>query len=401
MGDERPGSQRALRRSNARLILAALGSDGESSHAELARRTGLSRASITNIVRDLEASGRVRARAELRAGRNARVVSLAPREGLVGCVNVTRTQLRVTLGTLDREVVAEEVVRLEENQPSALGISTSVDVLRRQVAGAGAPFSQLRGVVVGVPGPLDARRGVIEPGSLMPRWVSLDLVAAYGERLGVPVVAENDANLGALGEFCFGGWGPDVQSLVYVGITSGVGAGLILGGRLHRGASGAAGEIGHTVVEPNGPLCRCGSRGCLETYVVAPTMRDLERVHPGSIRTMDDLIRVALEGEITGRRVIEDMARHLGTAVANLCNTVDPDVVVIAGPVTAVGDLLLEPVRATVERRAMPSAARAVRIEVAPLGLRAETLGGIALAADSFGEDPVGTVRPATPAVTS
>lgn len=387
MTDDAPGSQRALRRSNTRLVLQALRANGPLSHAQLARRTGLSRASVTNIVRELGAEGRVAVNAEVRSGRNARVVSVVPRSGLVSCINVGRTHLRVSLADLEQNVVSEDEVVLEENHLPSHSISTTVGMLRLQVTAAGASMSQLRGVVIGAPGPLDSATRRVEPGSLMPRWVAVDLGAAFHEQLQVPVLVENDANLGALGEFRCGQYGREVQNLVYIRITSGIGAGLILGGRLHHGASGVAGEIGHTVVESNGPLCRCGNRGCLERYAVAPSMLDLDRVNRGALNTVDDLIRLAIEGEITCRRVIEDRARHLGTAVANLCNTINPDVVVFAGPLTAVGDLLLDPVREVVDRRAVPSAARVVRISAARFDRRAEVLGGLALAVDTFAQD--------------
>lgn len=384
MVNDAPGSQAALRRANSALVLRSLAQVGPSSQAELSRATGLSRASVTNIVRQLEADGQVRTWEDVRGGRRARVVERVVPAKLLAAVCIGRNDVRITLADLNLEVLAEtEAHSVEELTPTAC-LDDVATRLEQLLASIERDRSDLLGAVVGVPAPIDVRTGTLGSGALMRDWVGVNLREELETRLDVPVTVENDANLGALGEFRSGGYEPGTENLIYVRITTGIGAGIVLGGRLHRGASGVAGEIGHTSLDPAGPLCRCGNRGCLEVYAVAPVVLDVERTDIPSLRSTDDVIRLAIDGEITSLRIVEDMAGRLGVAVANLCNTLNPDVVVFSGPITALGDLLLDPVRREVERRSVPSAAGAVRVTPARLGTGAEALGALAIAFDRY-----------------
>lgn len=383
--DRSPGSQSALRRANSALVLRALIEEGPLSHAELARHTGLSRASVTNIVRDLQASEEVRTFEEVRSGRRARIAERLAPSGLVAAVNVGRTHLRVSISDLGLNVLSESEVAVPEGHQPDPTLDRAAAMLRAQLTAIDKSPGDLLGVVAGFPAPLERDRRTIGTGALLRSWVGTDLQAELGRRIGVPVVAENDANLGALGEFRCGGYGRDVENLIYIRVTTGIGAGMVLGGRLHRGATGVAGEIGHIGVEAAGALCRCGNRGCLEQYAIGPEMPDLDRVNRAELATIEDLVRLAAEGEVTCRRVIDDMARHLGSAVASLCTTLNPDVIAFAGPITAADRLLLDPIRQEVSRRAVPEASRAVQLGLARLGHRSEVLGALSLGADLFG----------------
>ena len=384
MVNEAPGSQAALRRANITLVLRSLAQDGASSQAELARATGLSRASVTNIVRELETEGLVRTWEDVRGGRRARVVERVVPAKIVAAVCIGRHELRVTLGDLSMGVLAESEAVSEKDLTPTASLDQVAATLDKLLASIDRDRCDLLGAVVGVPTPFDAARETLGSGALMRDWVGLNVREELEDRIKVPVMVENDANLGALGEFRFGGYEADVQNLIYVRVTTGIGAGIVLGGRLHRGASGVAGEIGHTSLDPAGPLCRCGNRGCLEVYAVAPVVLDVERTEAPSLRSTDDVIRLAIDGEITSLRIVEDMAGRLGVAAANLCNTLNPDVVVVSGPITALGDLLMEPMQREVERRSVPAAAGAVRVTVSRLGTRAESLGALALGVDRY-----------------
>jgi predicted NBD/HSP70 family sugar kinase len=198
-------------------------------------------------------------------------------------------------------------------------------------------------------------------------------------RLGLPVTVENDANLGALGEALFGA-GRDAGELVYLKISSGIGAGIVVGGRIHHGAGGTAGEIGHVLVDEGGLVCRCGNRGCLETVAATPRLiEQLRRTH-GSGLTAADMIEQAAQGDPGCRRVIADAGAHIGRAVATLCNLLNPARIVVGGDLSAAADLLLEPLRAAVRRYALPSAADDVDVVAGVLGEQAEVRGALALA---------------------
>ena len=193
----------------------------------------------------------------------------------------------------------------------------------------------------------------------------------------MPIAVDNDANLGALAEFTLGA-GRDASDIVYLKLSSGIGAGLVLGGLLHRGATGIAGELGHVLSTTEGRVCRCGNRGCLETVAAAPALIELLRVSHGEL-TLADLLRLAEDGDVGVRRVFADAGRSIGRALADLVNAVNPELVVVGGDLSAVGEPLLDGIRASLERYALPAASAAVEVVPGVLGERAEVLGAVAL----------------------
>jgi predicted NBD/HSP70 family sugar kinase len=196
----------------------------------------------------------------------------------------------------------------------------------------------------------------------------------------MPVHVDNDANLGALAELVLGA-GRNASELVYLMLSTGIGGGLILDGRLYRGASGTAGELGHVVLDEHGPICRCGNRGCLETFASVPALLDMLRRSHGDELTGQDLLRRAREGDLGCRRALADAGRAAGRALANVCNQFNPQRIVVGGELASAGDLLLDPLREAVERYALPAASAGVDIVVAELGDRAQLLGALVLVA--------------------
>jgi predicted NBD/HSP70 family sugar kinase len=178
--------------------------------------------------------------------------------------------------------------------------------------------------------------------------------------------------VGALGESTFG-VARGTHVMAYLRLSAGIGAGLVINGRPFRGARGIAGEIGHVLVDPQGPICRCGNRGCLETFVAGPALCELLRRSHGPL-TVHQLLQLAQEGDAGCQRVIADAGRVVGRAVADLCNYLNPDLVVVGGDLSAAGDLVLEPMREAVRRFAIPAAAEDVEIVAGTLGDRAELL---------------------------
>jgi predicted NBD/HSP70 family sugar kinase len=197
------------------------------------------------------------------------------------------------------------------------------------------------------------------------------------EELGLPVRVENDANLGALAEIVWGA-GRGCSELVYVKVASGVGAGLILNGRLYEGHAGTAGEIGHVTVDETGQVCRCGNRGCLEVYAGAEAVLEPLRRRYGQGITLRQVIALAQAGDLGCRRVIADAGRSLGLAIAGTCNLLAPERVIVGGELAAAGPLLLDPLRQVVGRSAIASL-RATPVLAGVLGERAEVLGAVAL----------------------
>ena len=210
-------------------------------------------------------------------------------------------------------------------------------------------------------------------------WAHVAVGEELERRIGVPVLVENNANLGAWGEFVSGS-GRGAKSLVYLTVGSGIGSGFVLDGRLFRGAAGLAGEIGHITVDERGPLCRCGNRGCLESFASGPILlQALANSHP-QLTGLPDMVARALRGDLGAQRVIADAGRAVGMAVANLCNILNPDRIVVGGDIAEAGEIFLDPLRDAVARFAVPKTVSDDLIVQAELGSRAELVGAIDLA---------------------
>jgi predicted NBD/HSP70 family sugar kinase len=245
------------------------------------------------------------------------------------------------------------------------------------LADSGADHDRILGVGMGLPGPVH-RSGIVGSSAILPGWAGTHGAERMAERLGLEVWLGNDANLGALSEATWGA-GRGANALVYLKLSTGIGAGIVIDGRLFGGAGGTAGEIGHTTLDETGDICRCGSRGCLETYAAgAAIARQLSRSRSEEL-DLDGVLGRAAAGDAACRRALREAGRHIGVAVANLCNLVNPERIVVGGSMGHAGDLLIDPLRDSVGLRAIPSAAEDVEVVLGELGDRAELLGAVAL----------------------
>ncbi|MGW2563595.1 ROK family transcriptional regulator [Streptomyces sp. NPDC001514] len=382
---ETPGSQTSLHRANLERVVRAVRMAGSLTQAEIARSTGLSAATVSNIVRELKDGGTVDVTPTSSGGRRARSVSLSGDAGIVIGVDFGHTHLRVALGNLAHQVLAEESEPLDVDASSAEGFDRAEQLVKRLVETTGIGRDKVIGVGLGVPGPIDVESGTLGSTSILPGWSGINPGDELSHRLGVPVYVDNDANLGALGELVWGS-GRGVRDLAYIKVGSGVGAGLVIGGQIYRGPGGTAGEIGHITLDESGPVCRCGNRGCLETFAAARYVLPLLQPSHGPDLTMERVVQLAREGDPGCRRVIADVGRHIGSGVANLCNLLNPSRVVLGGNLAEAGELVLAPIRESVSRYAIPSAARQLSVLPGALGGRAEVLGALALVLSEMGD---------------
>ncbi|GGJ84408.1 transcriptional regulator [Streptomyces camponoticapitis] len=382
---ETPGSQSSLHRANLERVVRAVRMAGSLTQAEIARSTGLSAATVSNIVRELREGGTVEVTPTSAGGRRARSVSLSGDAGIVIGVDFGHTHLRVAVGNLAHQVLAEESEPLDVDASSAHGFGRAEELVERLIEATGIGRQKVIGVGLGVPGPIDVVSGTLGSTSILPGWTGINPSKELAGRLGVPVYVDNDANLGALGELVWGS-GRGVKDLAYIKVASGVGAGLVIEGQIYRGPGGTAGEIGHITLDESGPVCRCGNRGCLETFTAARYVLPLLRSSHGRDLTMERVVQLAREGDPGCRRVIADVGRHIGSGVANLCNLLNPSRVVLGGDLAEAGELVLAPIRESVSRYAIPSAARQLSVLPGALGGRAEVLGALALVLSEMGD---------------
>jgi predicted NBD/HSP70 family sugar kinase/biotin operon repressor len=400
--DEEPGSAPSLRASNRLRVIQALQVLGVTSRADLSRHTGLSRSTVSTIVAGLQAEGMVvdrdtDGRAAAGGGRPPALIALDPGAGLAIGIDFGKRHLAVALADLSHALLAEEWREMPDDYPAEEGMERAAELVEMLLDASGADEGRVLGVGMGLPGPIH-RSGVVGSSAILPGWAGTHAAELMRERLGMEVWLRNDANLGALAESIWGA-GAGAAGLVYLKLATGIGAGIVLGGRLFEGAGGTAGEIGHTSLDETGDICRCGSRGCLETYASGSAIAGLLSRSLKEPLSLDDVLARAVDGDPGCRRALADAGRHIGAAVADLCNLINPERIVVGGSMAVAGDVLLDPLREAVGLRAIPSAAEDVQIVLGELGERAELLGAVALVLHEAGpawSGPAPAVRQST-----
>jgi predicted NBD/HSP70 family sugar kinase/biotin operon repressor len=380
--EDEPGSAPSLRASNRLRVIQALQLLGVTSRAHVARHTGLSRSTVSTIVAALQAEGVVVDRdtdgeAAPGGGRPPALIALDPGAGFAIGIDFGKRHLAVALSDLSHGLLAEEWREMADDYDAATGLGRAAELVERVLEASGADPERVLGVGMGLPGPVHSS-GVVGSSAILPGWAGTHPAELMSERLSMDVWLGNDANLGALAESTWGA-GSDSCGLVYLKLATGIGAGIVLSGRLYEGAGGTAGEIGHTSLDETGDICRCGSRGCLETYASGTAIAGLLSRSLGEPLTLDDVLARAVDGDPGCRRALADAGRHIGAAVADLCNLINPERIVVGGSMAVAGDVLLDPLREAVGLRAIPSAAEDVEIVLGELGERAELLGAVAL----------------------
>jgi predicted NBD/HSP70 family sugar kinase len=365
-------------------VVDVLRAHGAASRAEIARITGLSRATVSGLVGELQDEGVVVERDGEEpspgpaGGRPPTRLTLNPSTGSAIGVDFGHTHLRVAIADISSRVLAEREAELDVDRVAEPALDNAVRLVHELIDEAGVDRGRILGVGMGLPGPINRDTGVVGPSVILSAWEGLRPAALLEERLGLPVTVDNDANLGALGELTFGA-GSGARHMLYVKISSGIGAGLVIDGHIYRGATGVAGEFGHVLVDPDGALCRCGNRGCLETVAAAGPLLDLLHPTHGADFGVDDLVARANEGDAGCRRVLADAGRALGLELASVCNVFNPERVVIGGELSAAREPLLDGIRDSLTRHAQPLAHDAVELVAGVLGARAEVLGALAL----------------------
>jgi len=267
----------------------------------------------------------------------------------------------------------------------AAGAAGAIAAMRRLVAAfppeAGRPVAV--GISFGGPVDLACQRTLLSHHG--PGWEDFPLVERIADLWACPVAMDNDANAAALGEVRYGA-GRGRRNVLYVTVSTGIGGGVVVDGKVYRGSHGLSGEIGHTIVRPDGPLCPCGKRGCLEAVASGPSIARAYAEQAGrtdSDVTAEDVFRRAANGDVTARDVLDRAIHALGLGLANAINLLDPELVLIGGGVSRAGDALFVPLREAVDAVCAPAPAGAIPIVPAVLGDAVGVLGAVALASDS------------------
>jgi len=321
---------------------------------------------------------------------------MRPMPDLYGALDLGGTKLRAVVADLEGNICGEIIRPSEADQGPDRVIDRMIETVEAAAKEAGASVSRLRAVGVASPGALDLVRGLVTEAPQLPGWNGVPLVEIMSERLGVPVLLENDANAAALGENRFGA-GRGTRFMVYLTISTGVGGGIIIDGKVYHGVSGSAGELGHMVVWFNGPRCLCGERGCLEAIAsgtgLAWRARDLvdRGEAPGLDRILrekgeldaDEIADAARAGDEQALRLFDEAGLYLGVALANYVNIFNPEMIVLGGGVVSgAGDLFFDHSERIMRQLARNEPLKYVRLERTALGDRSGPLGMIAALGD-------------------
>ena len=377
-----PVDSTGMRAQNSSLIVQLIWTEQRISRVEIARRTGLAPSTVSLIVGTLSEAGLVREIGTQTSARGRRPTLLTFNDDVYNILGLELgiRHVAVALTNLRGKVRA---FRTERNELRA-GPESTLDKLRELVAECvkegKVAKKKLLGIGVGVPSPINQRQPGLLSERLYPSWAGYDVKKSLEKSLRLPVFVDNDANLGALAEQWWGA-GVGQEDLVYVKIGAGIGAGHVLGGELYRGAAGTAGEIGHICVDPRGPECSCGGRGCLTKFIgsdtLIPRAQQLFKDKHAGIVTIADHAR---SGDAKAIALLEEVAEYLGqVVVGSLVNLMAPSVIVLGGEICNAGRLLLDPLRDYVSQRLLTPAFDPKNLVLSSLGQQSVAIGAATL----------------------
>jgi predicted NBD/HSP70 family sugar kinase len=359
---------------------------GPANRVELVRATDLSRATVSKLIGELQAQGLVDERpapeaASGRAGRPPTLLALNPAIGAVGGIDFDHQAVGVGIANLSGTLLAERRVELDVDNQAERAIQVAVECMSGLLRDHGLPANRLVGVGAAISAPVLRDSGSLAAAGIMTSWSSISLRYELQRRLGVPAHVGNDANLGALAEVRAGA-AQGAANVLYLMLSSGVGGGLVLDGSLFTGHSGMTGELGHVGVDPDGALCRCGNRGCLET--VAGAQHLLAQVRPvhGPGTTLEAAALMARSGDPLCRAVFRQAGIAAGRVAGGICNLINPELVIVGGDLILAGDVLVDAVREGVAESAIEVVRRDVGVVAATLGDHSTLLGAVGLAID-------------------
>ena len=309
---------------------------------------------------------------------------------VVAGIDIGGTNISIAVAETGGEVVSKHQLPTQSSSGPFSAFDNMSEALEKMLAEE--PF-ELEAIGVGSPSPIDVRKGLIMSPSNLLEWSEFPIVNLLNDRFGVPVKLENDANAAAVGEYIYGA-GRGHRNIFYLTVSTGIGGGIIIDGDLYHGVSTAAGEIGHTIIQPDGIQCNCGSRGCLETICsgVHIARRTRERLENGeasilsgmvsdtdsiTARTVVDAVR---QGDPLATAIWDETCHFLAIGIANVITLVAPEIVIVGGGVAAAGDLLFEQLRERVPHFVSMVPADKIDIVPAQLGTESGLYGAVAIA---------------------
>lgn len=360
--------------------------DGEPrTRADLVAASGMARSTVAGRIEELLGTGLVAPTGEASSsgGRPASTFVFDPSSRVVVGVDLGVSHAHVAVTDLRNQVLAEELedLQISDGPEAVLGRITAMAL--RLLEHAGRTLDDVAGTGIGLPGPVEFSSGQPVSPPVMPGWDRFDVPGFLGRTLPGPVLVDNDVNIMALGEHAE--LYPDVTDLVYVKVASGIGAGIISGGALQRGAQGAAGDLGHVAVpDGNQTLCSCGNLGCLEAVASGSAVARQLHERDAEVRTQGDVVALVRAGDTTAIQAVREAGRDIGSVLAGVVSLLNPSVLVVGGRLSGVGEQLLAGIRESVYRRSLPLGTHHLRIVSSVCGMRAGIVGASVLVTDTL-----------------
>lgn len=306
-------------------------------------------------------------------------------ERVVAGIDIGGTKIAVALQNLNKVTIASECFPTRTDISPFEMLENVGMQIERMLAETGTEISAAG---IGCPGPIDIEKGLALSPTNLKSWTDFPIVELFEKKFGVPVSFDNDANAAAIGEF-YGGAGKGFEDILYVTISTGIGGAIICGGKIHHGMRASAGEIGHAIVQPDGVLCRCGTRGCLETIAsgLSIARRMKEKLNganfngaDGNKITAKDVIEAVKKGDETAVEIWDETVKFLAIGIGNAITTVAPQAVIIGGGISMAGDILFEPLRELIGQNVKMLPIENVQILPASLGSESGIYGALILA---------------------
>jgi predicted NBD/HSP70 family sugar kinase len=379
-------------------ILRLIWREHQVSRADISRQLDLSRSTVTEIVKELLKTGLV---AEVgigksSGGRKPIVLEFQDEAKVILGIDIGATHVSVAMTNLRGDLLFWKEREYPVREDSEGTHRVINELCNESLSSQNFNYDKLLSIGVSVPSPVDPIRPEYLSETIIPSWHGKSGLERLRQKYGVPVYLDNDANLGALAEHWWGE-GKNVNDLIYIKISNGIGAGYILGGKLYRGSKGIAGEMSHMPIDPNGRLCGCGLRGCLATVISAWALIDrigtLSNLYPDSSLLngnpgIIDIENAALNGDPLATQIVTEATNYLTSAITSLVNLLNPDIIIMGGSLSRLGDLVLNPIQDKINTCALVSSVSKTKILTSKLGSKGIAIGAATLAIEQAFMDP-------------
>ncbi|MDD9270984.1 ROK family protein [Paenibacillus sp. GCM10023248] len=376
------GDLNLVKKINKSIVLHHIRTDSPISRARIAEMTGLTKATVSSLVNELIESSLVEeiGAGESSGGRKPMMLLFNGTAGYAIGVDLGVHDILAVLTDLNGKVVSEKRA-LHDNASAEAVIQLLKRTIRELIDSAPESAYGIIGIGIGVPGICDEEGNLLFAPNLS--WENVPLQKLIEDTFHIPVVIDNEANAGAVGEKQFGA-GTETTNLVYISIGIGIGAGIIIKGELYRGATGFAGEIGHISIQHDGPKCRCGSLGCWELYASEHALLEQARRELGEPAQLDTLLARAEAGDKTAIALFERLGYYLGVGVVNIINGYNPEFIILGGRLAGAEKWLMKPLQDLLEKRSLPLPRKLLNVEFSKLSDRSTVLGASSFAVAKF-----------------